>query len=760
MHWIDWLIAAVPLVFVLGMALYARKYVRGVVDFLAAGRVAGRYVISVGDMATGLSVILLVALVEAKYQTGYALGFWENIIAPIGIVMSLTGYCVYRYRETKSLSIGQFLEMRYNRSFRIFAAALRTVSEMITNAIGPAVAANFFIYFLGLPHRISIFGLSIPCFAIVVALVLTVAMMIIWPAGRISLLVTDCFQGLMCYPIFTIIVGYIVCTFSWGGEIAPVMLDRVPGESFLNPFDIDQLRDFNIFALVVTIVSTVLNRASWIGNDTSNAGRTPHEQKMASILGAWRNGFSSMMCMLVALTVITVMSHEKFAGEAGAIRNALSAKIAAEIVADGEARAALNARIAAIPVQRHQIGVDRPLSRKENLDTPYMKAAAETLGHTGEGNLSFQKFRTLYHQMMMPMALRRMLPVGLMGIFALLMIMLLVSTDDSRIFNASSTIIQDVVLPFRKKPLTPEQHVRYLRVASLLVAVFFFCVSLFFVQLDYIHMFITIMCAVWLGGAGPVMIFGLYSRFGTTAGAFASIFVGSGFSIAGLFLQRHWAATIYPFLDAQGWATPLGVFLESISSPFSPYVVWKMDAVKFPINSYELYFISMMSGIAAYLIGSLLTYREPYNLDRLLHRGIYSIDGEKKIKSAWTLRNAFGKLIGITPEYTTGDRIIAWAVFCYSFVYQILLAFVAVLIWNLISPWPASWWSVYFFVVSLAVTGVVAVISTVWFVWGGIRDARRLFRDLAVRVDNPLDDGRVEGHVSLADQAALGADKE
>ena len=83
-----------------------------------------------------------------------------------------------------------------------------------------------------------------------------------------------------------------------------------------------------------------------------------------------------MMCMLIALTVITVMSHEKFAVEAGAIRNALSAKIAAEVVADGETRAALNARIAAIPVQRHQIGVDRPLSRKENLDTPYMKAAA------------------------------------------------------------------------------------------------------------------------------------------------------------------------------------------------------------------------------------------------------------------------------------------------------------------------------------------------------------------------------------------------
>jgi solute:Na+ symporter, SSS family len=50
------------------------------------------------------------------------------------------------------------------------------------------------------------------------------------------------------------------------------------------------------------------------------------------------------------------------------------------------------------------------------------------------------------------------------------------------------------------------------------------------------------------------------------------------------------------------------------------------------------------------------------------------------------------------------------------------------------------------------------VISTVWFMIGGVLDIRQLFRDLAARVDNPLDDGRVEGHVSLMDRAALGAD--
>lgn len=57
MHFIDWIITIGPLVVVLSLAIYSARYVRGVVDYLAAGRVAGRYVISAGDLTSGLSVI-------------------------------------------------------------------------------------------------------------------------------------------------------------------------------------------------------------------------------------------------------------------------------------------------------------------------------------------------------------------------------------------------------------------------------------------------------------------------------------------------------------------------------------------------------------------------------------------------------------------------------------------------------------------------------------------------------------------------------
>ena len=757
MHWIDWVIAIIPVCFVLGLAVYSSKYVRGVVDFIAAGRVAGRYVITAGDLTAGLSVITLVALVESKYQVGYALTFWEYLMVPVGIIMGLTGYCVYRFRETRSLSMGQFLEMRYSRSFRIVAATLRTVSEMVTNAIGPAVAANFFIYFLGLPHRVMVMGVAVPTFALIVGLSLCMCMVIIWPGGRISLLISDAFQGIVSYPIFVVIAGYIFLTFGWYDTIGPVMMDRVSGESFINPFDIDKLRDFNIFALLVTIMGSVLNRGSWIGNDTTNCGRTPHEQKMGAIVGTWRSLYSGLMLLLVAVMVIAVMTHQKFADKSHEIRQELSSEISSEVVTDQLTLAKLQGDFAMIPVQRHEIGVDAPLSRNNGLDTVYMDTAMGNLEGSPTGNYQFQKFRTLYHQMMLPVALRNMLPVGLMGLFCLLMIMLLISTDDSRVFNASSTIVQDIILPFRKKPLTPKTHLLLLRVTSLSVCLFFFVVSIFFVQIDYIIMFTTIMTAVWLGGAAPIMIFGLYSRFGNTVGAYGSLICGSGFSIVGLYLQRNWTERVYPWLDAHGWVAPVGHYLEVVSKPFHPYIVWEMSDVKFPINSYELYFMAMVSGIAAYVIGSWLTQRKPYNLDRLLHRGVYDVANENKPAYPWSLRHAAEKLIGVTPEYTRGDKIISWSVFGYAIVYKFGLCFLAVLIWNLISPWPVEWWSTYFFVSSLCVTAILGIVSTFWFLIGGIVDLRKLFRDLAARIDNPLDNGMVEEHVSLSDKAVFEA---
>jgi len=760
LHWIDWCITLIPLAFIVGLAIHSRKYIRGVVDFLAAGRVAGRYVISVGDLQSGLGVIFLVAMCESQYQAGMALSFWYNITVPLGIFMALTGYCLYRFRQTKCLSMGQFLELRYNRPFRVIAAFIRTVAEMMTNAIGPAVAARFFIYILGLPLTVHIWGMPVSTLMLVMLIVLALAMLIIWPGGRVSLLVTDAIQGLMSYPIFVIFTVMVLSEISWSADVCPVMLDRVSGESFLNPNDINSLRDFNLFSLVVMIVSSILNRAAWIGNDTSNSGRNAHEQKMAGVLGAWRNGFATLIMTLIPLFMVTIMLSARYSGEAKDIRTQLVNKAAEETITDSAVRADIAKDIATIPPAQHRIGVDQPYSRINNPDAQYLATVHQHLSSSPEGNTLFQQFRTLYYQMMCPMVLRAQLPVGIMGLFILLMLMLLLATDNSRIFNASATLIQDVVMPLRKIPFDPKQHLNWLRGMSVGVGIFFLAFSLLFTQMDYIAMFISIMCSLWLGAAGPIMVGGLYTRFGTTTGAFCALIFGSGASLAGIILQQNWSGYVYPWLYETGNLKYVSQLFSHINSLCSPYIVWEMNPVKFPINSFEIYFLAMLFGCGAYVIGSLLTCRKPFNLDRMLHRGVYS-DGESlENKTPWTWKSVWGKLVGIDDEYTTGDKIIAWSVFWFCIMFQFGIMFVVVAIWNWFSPWPASWWSMYFYINIIVVGVIVGVVSTVWFMVGGIIDMRRLYRDLAARVNDPLDDGWVEGHVSRSDKAKLGVKAE
>ena len=169
------------------------------------------------------------------------------------------------------------------------------------------------------------------------------------------------------------------------------------------------------------------------------------------------------------------------------------------------------------------------------------------------------------------------------------------------------------------------------------------------------------------------------------------------------------------------------------------------------LNSYAL------TSLTVYIVVSKLTCKEPFNLDRMLHRGKYNLDNLNQTKSAWSLKTVCSKLIGITPEYSFWDRVIARSIFVYSIIYRFLGAFVLIVIWNLFQRWPKEWWSGYFLVTSLLVPGFITVVVTFWYGIGSVVDMRQLFRDLKNRKLNFLDNGQVEGNMSLADKAELEA---
>jgi hypothetical protein len=212
----------------------------------------------------------------------------------------------------------------------------------------------------------------------------------------------------------------------------------------------------------------------------------------------------------------------------------------------------------------------------------------------------------------------------------------------------------------------------------------------------------------------------------------------------GLILQRNWADIVYPWLLNHGYVNILDSILVYLSEPFDPYIVWKMDAIKFPINSFEIYFIAMCFSILAYTAGSLLIRPQLFELQKILNREdkIESRKDEKPIMG-FSLMGMLDKVVGIDQNYTFWDKVIAWSVMAWTFGYSFLIMFVGVILWNIWEPWSLDMWSNYFFTVIVVSAIVVGAISTVWFLIGGSMDLRRLFLDLATRKRDPLDNGQV-----------------
>ena len=706
MHLIDWLVLILPALAVVYIAMRTHYYIRGVAGFLAGGRVAGRYVVAVSDGAASFGLITAVALWEKYYQSGFAIGFWQKLGTPIALILTLTGFLIYRYRETRAMTMGQFFEVRYSKRFRVFAGILSYAAGVINYALFPAVGARFFIYFTGLPLQIELWGYNVSTFPLVMAGFLSVALAIVLIGGQLTIMVTDCVQGIFSYIGYAIIFFAVFWFFTFQ-QFGEAMLDRGPGLSFINPFDTGDLRDFNLLFIFIGLIGSIYNRMSWQGSQAYNAAAiNAHEQKMAGVLGTWKAGFQNLMIMLLALAAYTMMHHADFATQAASVQAELTQRI--------------------------------------NLD-------------------STTTTETIRNQMLVPVAIREFLPVGITGLLLAVMIFWMVSTDTTYIHSWGSIFVQDILVPRRKKPFSEKTQLLLLRLSIIGVALFAFFFGLFYGQTTYILMFFALTGAIYLGGAGAVIIGGMYWSRGTAAGAWAAMITGMTVAAGGFFCTHYWADLIFPWLYSSypGFLEAFKNGLEGLGDVL-PIANWEVGPKKFPISGQEVLLLTIISAVTAYIVTSLATCREPFNLDRMLHRGPYARkdddDGALTVQAEHK-RGWVQKLLGFNEHYSKGDRILAWAVFSWTMLHFAI--FIVTALWNILfGVWSAETWFLYWKYYTVGLTGFVAIITTVWFTIGGTIDLRRLFQRLKTLEVNKLDDGRVIGHMNADDYAAAQLAKE
>ncbi len=471
---LDWAIVAVSMALLIAVVGASKRYMRSVADFLSAGRTAGRYLISVSQGMSALGSITIVGMWEMNYIAGFSLRWWEFTMGIVLLLITVSGWVLYRFRQTRALTMAQFFEIRYNRSFRIFAGLLAFLSGIVNFGIFPAVGARFFIYFCGLPLSFSLLGLEISTFPVVMAVFLSLALYFVFAGGQIAVLITEFLQGIFANIVFLALIIILLVMVDWT-HIYQALTAAPKDASLLNPYHTSNVKDFNLWYFLIGMAGVIYGKMSWQGAQGYNSSaKSAHEAKMGDVLGNYRDIPKWLMLVFVPIIAYTVMHHADFAAQAAGVNGVLN-------------------------------------------------------------GLSSNALRS---QLTVPLVLTQLLFPGMMGAMTAVMLMATVGTHDTYLHSWGAIFIQDVVMPFRTRPFSPAQHLRVLRLSILGVCVFIFFFSLIFQQSEYIFLFFAITGAIFTGGSGAVIIGGLYWKRGTTAAAWSSLLTGSVVAVGGIIIKQ------------------------------------------------------------------------------------------------------------------------------------------------------------------------------------------------------------------------------
>lgn len=648
---VDWAIIIAFFLFIAGVATFTRRYVRGVADFLAANRCAGRYMLSVSDAVANLGAISLIAFYEAGLQTGFTYIWWSNLMTPFGILIVTTGWIIYRYRQSRVLTLAELFERRYSKKFRLFMGVVMFVSGTLNFGIFPAIGSKFFMYFCGFPsYPIQLFNvLTVDLtFAAIMGILLTVSLYFTFMGGQIAIMLTDFLQGIFTTIILGVVAAFVIIKIGWD-PIEELILSSPDHFHMIHPLRGQNIPDFNIGYFIMLMVLTVYFHKAWQGSQGYGAAPlNPHEAKMGGLVGLLRGQVLLMSAMLLPVIVYVILRAPSFAGIA--------------------------------------------------------EQANSVLGTIDND--------TLKSQMTVPIVMKFILNKGILGCFAALFLAAFISTHDTYLHSWGSIFVQDIVMPFRKKPFTQKQHIFLLKASIVAVALFAFIFSLLWTQTEAILLWFQLTGAIYLGGAGAVLIGSLYWKRGTTMGAYSAMITGMTLAMSGIVIQQAYM---------RGW--------------------WGLEG-EFLLNGMQISFVTAIASSLVYVIVSLVNNRV-FDLDKLLHHGKYAVAEdvvEGNIEHRGVLMRFFAKF-GLTKEFNRRDKFVFFMALGYTYFWFFIFLFGT--IYNFaVDVKPASWmkyWKYY-----TMFTFVVLIVHSTWMIIGGTMDIKKMFNRLKTVKRNEQDDGWVQ----------------
>jgi len=682
MHIIDWLLMFSPLAIVAGIALYARRYVKSVAGFMSGGRLAGRYLLCTAGSEMIAGSVLLVASYEQFRVGGFAVNWWGLFQGPLMLIIAVSGFIGYRFRQTRAMTLGQFFEMRYSRRFRLFAGWLGFLAGLMNYGVIPAVGARFFVYFLGMPEQISLFHYHLQTCLVVMICLVTISVLLSTSGGQVTILLVNCCEGMISSLFYVVIAIAIVCTVSWA-QMSQVLTHGSAGQSLINPFDTGHTKDFNMWYVLMLMAMNIYGINAWQNASAMKSSAiTPHDGRMAGILWNWRCYAYYTMLTVLGLGALTVLQHVDYAAQAAAVQDSVS-----------------------------------------HISNPHVAK-----------------------QMVGPIALSHLLPPIIKGMLCCVFLMGDISANAMHLHSWGSIFIQDAIVPLRKTPLSTRGHLLLLRLAIISVAIFAIFFGSFVTNIGELYMWWGITQGVYVSGAGIVIIGGLYWSRGTAPAAWISMILGGCLALGGILLREYWVGFCNTLLPNLGMAFlgsslrgqwrdfPLNGIQVAFYTAMIVVIAYAIVAVmtcRQPHNMDQLLHRGRYAVEAEESSSAAAKKKRVPFLFRL-----QGIDEHFTLGDKWIALGAMGMSLLWLGIFIVGTVWNLWHPIC-------VLVGLGGTGWDCARPWSDDVWLHYSHIMCVWFPLILGVLTTIWFTIGCTKDMRIFFRRLKEEKVDAHDDGTV-----------------
>ncbi|MFP6765058.1 MAG: sodium:solute symporter family protein [Planctomycetaceae bacterium] len=463
---LDWGILVAYLGISIAVGIWANRYVGNIAGYLVAGRTL-RIRLALATMTgTEIGLVTVMYSSELGFVQQYAslyLAVYEFLIL---LFVGLTGFIVYRLRQTNVMTIPEYYEQRYSRGVRILGGVMMVLSGVLNMGLFLKAGALFLGSVTGFTDPV---GLKL----IMTGLLLLVLFYTVL-GGMVSVVITDLIQFVVLGIGMVLVTGYVVhevgiegfsnVVTQQNGYYDPTQTDN---PSTLKPDD-------GVGPIGLTAQAMVLFVALMLWPAGASRMLSVKSSEVAQKLYLW-----STIPFLSRRTLPVLWGIGAFAY---------------------------------FSLQPEWLAQFQP---------PVDAAGLAVLDGNGNGLPA-----AVSPQAAMPLFLAKIIPTGLLGLVTAGMVAAFMSTHDSYLLCWSGVITQDIVAPLKSTPMTDRQRILVTRVAILLIGLALLFWGLWYEISSDLWQYMAVTGTVYLAGVFPVVADGLYWSRSSSTGAYLSLIGG------------------------------------------------------------------------------------------------------------------------------------------------------------------------------------------------------------------------------------------